>query len=517
MATKDSKDGLRDLLDKLETPAVRWALVCVGVVILIRLRLILFAAALPVMAYWHYSNNSEASESSGGADGDDSSPVRDSRDDDDDDMTNPNFGRGSRSGGRGDDEDEDFNDKSFWADEQSASRSAPRQKDDAGRSAFAFDDDDDFGSSKDSKPRGSSWKDDDDDGGLVDDFPKAAKRSNVEDILGSLGSLGGKDDDLNFGLDKIGSGLGDFDFLGSGGDDMDFLGGGFGGGGKGKGKGKGKKGDREKGEGKGDKGPREPNPKQLFIAGTGDLAEDEIRDFFEEVGEVERIKLLTNEDGSPKGVCFVTFRTEEQAQMALGKHESNLHGRRLTVRLAHGGGKGKEGGKDGDRGKGGGKDRDRGPPMDFGGGSERFGGLDGGERRMDDRPRGGGGGKGKGGGGRGRNERNELDELLDEAVAENADGPVKTGDFDYAARRFLSELRSRDRADGTERFAEAMEFVMKYTSSKDRSSVRKWPAYIYTLLRKFDPNLAEQMAERDAARRAEKGGGRGEGMRRDDD
>jgi hypothetical protein len=497
MATKDSKDGLRDLLDKLETPAVRWALVCVGVVILIRLRLILFAAALPVMAYWHYSNNSEASESSGGAE--------DSRDDDDDDMTNPNFGRGSRSGGRGDDEDKDFNDKSFWAsDEQSASRSAPRQKDDAGRSAFAFDDDD----RKDSKPR-------DDDGGLVDDFPKAVKRSNVEDILGSLGSLGGKDDGLNFGLDKIGSGLGDFDFLGSGGGDMDFLGGGFGGGFGGKGKGKGKKGDREKGEGKGDKGPREPNPKQLFIAGTGDLAEDEIRDFFEEIGEVERIKLLTNEDGSPKGVCFVTFRTEEQAQQALGKHESNLHGRRLTVRLAHGGGKGKEGGKDGDRGKGFGKDRDRDrAPMDFGG-SERFGGLDGGERRMDDRPR--GGGKGKGGGGRGRNERNELDELLDEAVAENADGPVKTGDFDYAARRFLSELRSRDRADGTEKFAEAMEFVMKYTSSKDRGSVRKWTAYIYTLLRKFDPNLAEQMAERDAARRAEKGVGRGETMRRDDD
>lgn len=49
--------------------------------------------------------------------------------------------------------------------------------------------------------------------------------------------------------------------------------------------------------------------------------------------------------------------------------------------------------------------------------------------------------------------------------------------------------------------------VLKYTSSKDRLSVRKWPAYIFTLLQKFDPNLWEELRERDAERRREKGGG----------
>merc|ERR1719181_901861 len=120
---------------------------------------------------------------------------------------------------------------------------------------------------------------------------------------------------------------------------MDFLGGGFGGGKGKKGGGKGKKG--KDGE-KGDKGPREANPKQVFVAGVGDATEDEIRMFFEEVGEVDRFKLLTTPEGDSKGVCFVTFRTEEQAQMALGLHGRDLNGRNITVRLAHGGGKGKE-------------------------------------------------------------------------------------------------------------------------------------------------------------------------------
>lgn len=279
------------------------------------------------------------------------------------------------------------------------------------------------------------------------------------------------------------------------------------GGGKGKGKdGKGKKGGKD-GE-KGDKGPREANPKQVFVAGIGDLGEDDIRMFFEEVGEVDRLKILTTPEGDSKGVCFVTFRTEEQAQQALGLHGSDCSGRSLTVRLAHGGNKGEKGDKGG--GKDGGKrsfggDRDREPRMDFGP-SERFGaafGDDRGDRSFGDRPKGKGGGKG-----RGRNERSELDELLEEALAD-AEGPLKTGDFDFAARRFLSELRSRDRTDGTQRFQEALDMVLKYTSSKDRSSVRKWPAYVFTLLQKFDPSTWDELRERDNERRQQKGGGGG--------
>jgi hypothetical protein len=110
-----------------------------------------------------------------------------------------------------------------------------------------------------------------------------------------------------------------------------------------------------------------------------------------------------------------------------------------------------------------------------------------------------------------------MDDLLEEALAD-AEGPLKASDFDFAARRFLSELRTRDRADGTSRLQEALDMVLKYTASKDRSSVRKWPAYVFTLLQKFDTNLWDEVRERDAERRREKGfGGKGrsdDGLRR---
>ena len=35
--------------------------------------------------------------------------------------------------------------------------------------------------------------------------------------------------------------------------------------------------------------------------------------WFGQAGDVERLKVLRNPDGSAKGVCFVTFRTEDQA------------------------------------------------------------------------------------------------------------------------------------------------------------------------------------------------------------
>merc|ERR1712187_62481 len=107
-------------------------------------------------------------------------------------------------------------------------------------------------------------------------------------------------------------------------------------------------------------------------------------------------------------------------------------------------------------------------------------------------------------------ERNEMDEILEEELSA-ADGPVKPSDFDFAARRFLTELRTRDRADGTARFQDAIDMVLKYTCSKDRSSVRKWPAYIFTLLQKFDTGLWEELRERDAERRQQKGSGGGKG------
>merc|ERR1719296_44356 len=138
-------------------------------------------------------------------------------------------------------------------------------------------------------------------------------------------------------LGSLGGGMGGGFGGGFGGGDDDFMGGGFG---KGKGKGKGKKFD---GKGKDPMAPREPDPKQIFVANVGDLGEDELRSFFEDVGDVDRLKVLRNPDGGSKGVCFVTFGSVEQAQKALSLHGSCLDGRNLVVRLAHGGNKGEKG------------------------------------------------------------------------------------------------------------------------------------------------------------------------------
>jgi len=96
---------------------------------------------------------------------------------------------------------------------------------------------------------------------------------------------------------------------------------------------------------------------------------------------------------------------------------------------------------------------------------------------------------------------------LEEAIGD-AGGPLRVSDFDFPARSFLSELRRKDQADGTHRFQEAIDMVLKYTSSKERDSVRKWPAYVFTLLSKFDPDLWEDMKDRQPS----KGGGKGRGF-----
>ncbi|CAE7239814.1 PABPC5, partial [Symbiodinium natans] len=232
------------------------------------------------------------------------------------------------------------------------------------------------------------------------------------------------------------------------------------------------------------KEPREADPKQVFVANIGEAHEDELRSFFEDAGEVERLKVLRNPDGSSKGIGFVTFRTEEQAQKALSFHNKAFEGGHIVVRLAHGG-KGK-----GDREKG--EKGDKGDGRDGRGDSNR-------DRDSRDRT------KGKGRGGKGKVPMADVEDLLEQALS-GQDGPLKISDFDFTAKKFVAELRSRDRADGGSRFQEAMDMILKYTSSKDRSSVRKWPAYVFTLLQKFDPALGEEMRERDQERR-QKGSG----------
>lgn len=46
------------------------------------------------------------------------------------------------------------------------------------------------------------------------------------------------------------------------------------------------------------------------------------------------------------------------------------------------------------------------------------------------------------------------------------------------------------------RYGEAIELLLKSTMEKSREAVRNWPAYLYTLLRKFDPDLYEELRRR---------------------
>jgi len=552
------KGGVRDLLEKAKQQPARWLLVALGVAFLLRLKLVLFAAALPVMAYWHYSNQAEEPADA------EPEPCDEDADADLDPPWLPEEemdGAGAHREGTDSDapfglekEDGDPYEGSFWGAANTAeapkrstpwrntSRSAPMGGSHTGSDNRG--DDDDFGFTtpglvpraavKDVPPpepraSGAPWEAGDPldlGSGLPGASGKGPGRGMGSERGGPFG--GGDEADP---LDGLGLGLGDDGGLhgpglgadlglGLAGDDMELFGASFGGGSKGRGKGKGKPKGGDKGGPRDPMAPREANPKQVFVANVGDLQEETIRTFFEDVGEVDRLKVLRNPDGGSKGVCFVTFRTEEQAQKALTLHGRLLEGKHLVVRLAHAGNKG--GDKGGERGgKGGGPDRfqdrfsDRAGTPHEGlpdlGGSERFGpafGHGDGDRDRGDRGggfgKGGRGGRGAGGGRRG--DRGEMDDLLEEALADS-DGPIKPADFDFAARRFLAELRSRDRTDGTSRFQEALDMVLRYTASKDRLSVRKWPAYIFTLLQKFDSQLGEELRERDAERRREKGGG----------
>jgi len=280
-------------------------------------------------------------------------------------------------------------------------------------------------------------------------------------------------------------------------------------------RGKGYKGGKgDKGGGKGDADM--PDPRQVFVAGIGSGAEDEIKAFFGQVGDVDRVKVLRTPEGDSRDVCFITFRSEDQAQQALSLHGSSFAGRNLTVRIANG----KKGAEKG-ASKGGGPSSpssgffDRLPPSDTApdlGGASRFDVLASpvSERLPDDLaglglppPRSSNkGGKGGSKGAKGKGEwMTELDAALEEELAAQDDGPVRLTDFDFTAKRFLSELKTKDRVDGTTRFHGAVSFVLEYTAGKERSAVKKWTAYTFTLLQKFDPEFADDFKRRDEERR----------------
>mmetsp|Transcript_58870 Transcript_58870/g.124847 ORF Transcript_58870/g.124847 Transcript_58870/m.124847 type:complete len:550 (+) Transcript_58870:26-1675(+) len=532
-----SGDPIQKLLAKLEQPGVAWTLVAVGVIILVKLKLVLFACALPLVVYWRLSQAANSPEESadqdpasptenagqsqwnvGGEDNDDlgsEAPSGGPPSDGDDDI----FGDDVPAAGKKGSDSPDPYDSSFWGDSAtggSAPAAAPAPTASAPKDSF------------DLRQKGSWGAAADEDDELAVPLPAdtlsepdplaefaAPKEDNILEGLLSSGIGGGGSGGPDFGLASMGfGGRDDDDFPSLGGpsfmEDDDHFGGGFGGGGGkgGKGKGKGKK-----GEGKGKDGPREADPKQLFVANVGDLSQSELRSYFEEVGEVTRLKVLEKEDGSSKGVCFVTFATEDQARDALRLHGRQLGDRNLVVRLAQAGGKGEKGEKGGgkhhdkgDRDRDFDRDRDRrGEDREMF--SDRFGSAFGDRGdRGDSR-----GGKGKGGRGKGGHRHDpfrEVEQMIQNVLDEGDGGTLQLSDFDFS-KKFLLEIHNRDKADGTDRFTEAMDLVLKYAGSKDRSSVRKWPAYVLTLLTRFDPDLAEELRREGKGDGRHKGGGKG--------
>mmetsp|Transcript_178848 Transcript_178848/g.573172 ORF Transcript_178848/g.573172 Transcript_178848/m.573172 type:complete len:364 (-) Transcript_178848:198-1289(-) len=96
--------------------------------------------------------------------------------------------------------------------------------------------------------------------------------------------------------------------------------------------------------------------------------------------------------------------------------------------------------------------------------------------------------------------KTELEEILEEALGEEQ-GPMRPEDFDAGAKRFLDELMRRDRASGTRKAVAALEMLFEQTRHKERDEVRKWPAYICTLLQRLDPKLVEELNEQELERR----------------
>lgn len=118
---------------------------------------------------------------------------------------------------------------------------------------------------------------------------------------------------------------------------------------------------------------QDTNPKKIFVGNLSyNLTEDEVRNVFSQYGEIEDLRWITDRmSGRFKGLCFITYTTEEAAQAAIAAmHNQPMDGREIIVNVA----------------------RPQAPRENrgFGGGGRSFGGGrgygGGGDRRGGDRP-----------------------------------------------------------------------------------------------------------------------------------
>eukprot|EP00928_Gymnodinium_smaydae_P061989 TRINITY_DN4593_c0_g1_i1.p1 TRINITY_DN4593_c0_g1~~TRINITY_DN4593_c0_g1_i1.p1 ORF type:complete len:612 (-),score=185.77 TRINITY_DN4593_c0_g1_i1:41-1834(-) len=560
MAREEKAAWVNDVFEVLEQPQVRWFIVAFLAAVLVRFKLVLLAVALPVL-HWYYTQQLDSKDAPAADDAQEGAePLDEDRPIDDDDFLNE-----APYAGNDDGRIEDEND--FWAAPPGAAAAGAT----LGQSKRGKDhlDDLDFGLS-------SSI------GGLDSDLKRGIGMNDSmfgSGAGGGLSKLGMEDDDMDFLGTFGGGGLGGLDLMRNGNE------------GKGKGKGKGKD--------KDSKGPREADPKQIFVAGLGDATEDELRAHFEQVGSVTRVKVLTHPDGQPKGIGFVTFSDELEAQDAAQPRYCELNGRRISVRPAGAGGGGGGGGAGGGlggatnfgsggglgggggggfggKGKGDGKaPREADPRQLFVAGlgdahedevraffedigpvervkilttpdgdskgvgfvtfqnaalaEEALSALSGAElqgKRISVRRAGENKGGGKGGGGKGpernpnderrgrasiaQERRSEIDEILEEALEEE-DGPLQLGDFDNASKRLLTRMMERDRVKGTRNAVNALDMVFAQARRKQRNDIHKWTAYVFRLLQAYRPERGDGDDDGDEEQSGERkrGGGGG--------
>ncbi|KAM1529913.1 hypothetical protein TB2_018699 [Malus domestica] len=76
----------------------------------------------------------------------------------------------------------------------------------------------------------------------------------------------------------------------------------------------------------------EVDARSVFV-GNVDYActPEEVQQHFQSCGTVNRVTILTDKFGQPKGFAYVEFVETEAVQEALGLNESELHGRQLKV------------------------------------------------------------------------------------------------------------------------------------------------------------------------------------------
>eukprot|EP00913_Durusdinium_trenchii_P027476 g25768.t1 len=87
---------------------------------------------------------------------------------------------------------------------------------------------------------------------------------------------------------------------------------------------------------------------------------------------------------------------------------------------------------------------------------------------------------------------------------------LQKADFDSGVRRYLGALRGCP--NGPQKVKDAMAMLHTYTSQKSRSAVKNWPAYLLTLLKRFEPGAlnARRYFEGKGGPRREDAKGKGE-------